>query len=60
MEKEPKMKQYTLSITDCGEPELVYWRGNNTEHAKERFVDRMMESGGMEGIEILKVTLVKN
>lgn len=50
------VKTFQIQITDSGEPETVIFRGQNAAHAEERFTDRMMDTGGMEGIRVLSVT----
>jgi len=48
------MKRYILEIKDSGELETCYWRGEDAEHAVERFWDFMSDYGA-EGVEILSV-----
>lgn len=48
-----KLKLFRIEIIDCGERETVHFRGNDAKHAVERFLDRMMDTGGVEGIEVL-------
>lgn len=50
-----KMKWFSLEIRDCEEAETVYFKGHNAAHAEERFIDSMMDNGGMEGVEVLSV-----
>lgn len=50
------MKTYRLEITDCGERQTVFFRGEDAAHAEERFTERMVDTGGMEGIRVISVT----